>query len=158
MNKDYGSPEDMPFDIEHRRLTSYSLQNGRSKTEIKKYLSSIIRKTVENILENGKRVKSGFSHLKVGMFSSGIISSELIPFDISQSESFAEHKKAIIAECTKLLKSIKNINIVEQSEDLPEENTYSGGMEASKINQRKTLSPTSNFPLSLNFFSLAKFI
>lgn len=35
LNADYGAPEDMPFDIASRRLTPFSLKDGKSKGEIK---------------------------------------------------------------------------------------------------------------------------
>lgn len=121
LNTDYGSPEDMPFDIANRRLTPYSLKGGKSKGEIKRYLRNIIQDTVENILQNGKRIKSGFSYLKVGSFISGYVSSELNPFEISKSTSFIEQKNKVIAECAELLKVIRNINVIETSCDLQEQ-------------------------------------
>ena len=51
----------MPFDIASRRLTPFSLKDGKSKGEIKRYIKGVIQDIVENILENGKRVKTGFS-------------------------------------------------------------------------------------------------
>lgn len=121
LNTDYGLPEDMPFDIANRRLTPYSLKDGKSKGEIRKYLKGIIQETVENILKNGKRVKSGFSHLKVGCYRPGEIASELNPFEVSKSLSFLEHKKKTIAECAELLCEIRRIKIVEASCALQEE-------------------------------------
>lgn len=50
----------MPFDIASRRLTPFSLKDGKSKGEIKRYIKGVIQDIVENILENGKRVKTGF--------------------------------------------------------------------------------------------------
>lgn len=65
LNADYGAPDDMPFDIASRRLTPFSLRNGNSKGDVKKHIRGIIQETVEHLLENGKRVKNGFSNLKL---------------------------------------------------------------------------------------------
>ena len=59
LNTDYGVPENMPFDIASQRLTTFSLKDGKSKREVKKYINRVIQDTVENTLENRKRVKEG---------------------------------------------------------------------------------------------------
>lgn len=119
LNSDYGSPNDMPFDIANRRLTPYSLKAGKSKGEVKWYLKGIIIDTVENILENGKRVKSGFSNLIVGCFVSGNVRNKLLPYIVAKSSKFVEHKEIIIDECTELLNEIKNIRLPEIQVDTP---------------------------------------
>lgn len=121
LNSDYGAPDDMPFDIGNRRLTPFSLRDGKTKGEVKRYLKGIIQDTVENIITNGKRVKSGFSYLKVGCFMSGDVSLEINPIEISKSVSFIEHKNKILAECTELLKEIRSIKEIETSCDLQNE-------------------------------------
>ena len=52
LNTDYGSPEDMPFDIANRRLTPYSLKGGKSKGEIKRYLRNIIQEFATLIMNS----------------------------------------------------------------------------------------------------------
>lgn len=41
IDADYGSPDELPFDLAHRRLTPYSLKD-KSKAEVKKYIRDII--------------------------------------------------------------------------------------------------------------------
>lgn len=116
LNSDYGAPENMPFDIASRRLTPFSLKDGKSKGEIKRYIKSVIQDTVENVLEKGKRVKSGFSNLRIGSYDNGVISDSLNPYEISKASLFIKHKEQILEECTVLLEQIKKIGIPKPSE------------------------------------------
>ncbi len=116
LNADYGAPEDMPFDIASRRLTPFSLKDGKSKGEVKRYIKGLIQETVENILENGKRVKSGFSDLRLGCFVDGVVSNLLNPIEISEASSFVKHKEQLLEKCMKLVEQIKDIKITEPSE------------------------------------------
>ena len=118
LNADYGAPEDMPFDIASRRLTPFSLKDGKSKGEIKRYIKGVIQDTVENILENGKRVKTGFSDLRLGCYDDGSISNMLHPIEVSNSVSFVKHKTQILDESLKLVEQIRSMKITEPSEHL----------------------------------------
>ena len=116
LNADYGAPEDMPFDIASRRLTPFLLKDGKSKGEIKRYIKGVIQDTVENILENGKRVKTGFSDLRLGCYDDGSISNMLHPIEVSNSVSFVKHKTQILDESLKLVEQIRSMKITEPSE------------------------------------------
>lgn len=120
LNADYGAPEDMPFDIASRRLTPFSTKDGKSKGEIKRYIKGVIQDTVENLLENGKRVKTGFSDLRMGCYVDGTISKFLYPIEISKAAAFVKHREQIIEECLQLIEQIKSIKITEPSELLSE--------------------------------------
>ena len=111
LNSDYGAPEDMPFDIASRRLTPFSLKDGVTKGEAKRFIKGIIQETVENILENGKRVKLGFSDLRIGTYIDGIVGNKVIPYSIGSSEKYLANKKATIDECIKLYEEIKEIKL-----------------------------------------------
>ena len=127
LNSDFGAPENMPFDIASRRLTPFSLKDGKSKGEIKRYIKSVIQDTVENVLEKGKRVKSGFSNLRIGSYDDGVISDSLNLYEISKASLFIKHKKQILEECAVLLEQIKKIGIPNPSElhNVEEENDSS---------------------------------
>lgn len=116
LNADYGAPKDMPFDIASRRLTPFSLKDGKSKGEIKRYIKGVIQDTVENILENGKRVKIGFSDLRLGCYDDGSISNMLHPIEVSNSVSFVKHKTQILDESLKLVEQIRSMKITQPSE------------------------------------------
>lgn len=135
LNADYGAPEDMPFDIASRRLTPFSLKDGKSKGEIKRYIKGVIQDTVENILENGKRVKTGFSDLRLGCYDDGSISNMLHPIEVSNSVSFVKHKTQILDESLKLVEQIRSMKITEPSELLNTE-------EVSNADEKQTSNAT----------------
>ena len=161
LNADYGTPEDMPFDIASRRLTPFSTKDGKSKGEIKRYIKGVIQDTVENLLENGKRVKTGFSDLRMGYYVDGTISKFLYPIEISKSAAFVKHREQIIEECLQLIEQIKSIKITEPSELLSEaegKNTnVEKDVEETSIIRKdgSVLTPIKN-SLTLNLFKLQK--
>lgn len=116
LNSDYGAPENMPFDIASRRLTPFSLKDGKSKGEVKRYIKGVIQDTVENILENGRSVKAGFSDLRLGCFVDGAVSNLICPIEVSSSVSFVKHKTQILEESLKLVEQIRSNKITEPSE------------------------------------------
>ncbi|WP_270432129.1 hypothetical protein [Holdemanella biformis] len=161
LNADYGAPEDMPFDIASRRLTPFSLKDGKSKGEIKRYIKGVIQDTVENILENGKRVKTGFSDLRLGCYDDGSISNMLHPIEVSNSVSFVKHKTQILDESLKLVEQIRSMKITEPSELLNTE-AASNADEKQASNataiirkDRSVLTPVTS-SLKLNLFKLQR--
>ena len=161
LNADYGAPEDMPFDIASRRLTPFSLKDGSSKVDAKRFIKSVIQETVEHILENGKRVKSGFADLRLGCYVDGAVSNLVHPIEISKSVSFLEHRGQIINECLSLVEQIKSMKITEPSklqsaecEVNPEE-----VKEATSIVRKdgSVLTPVAN-SFKLNLFKLQRVI
>lgn len=163
LNADYGAPEEMPFDIASRRLTPFSTKDGKSKGEIKRYIKGVIQDTVENLLENGKRVKIGFSDLRMGCFVEGTISKFLYPIEISKSVAFVKHREQIIEECLQLIEQIKSIKITDPSELLSEaegKNTNAEkNIEETSIIRKdgSVLTPIKN-PLTLNIFKLQRVV
>lgn len=111
LNSDYGAPGDMPFDIASRRLTPFSLKDGSSKGNAKRFVKSVIQETVEHILENGKRVKSGFSNLRIGTYIDGTICNKVTPYSIASSAKYLANKKLVIDECIKLFEELKSIKL-----------------------------------------------
>lgn len=161
LNADYGAPEDMPFDIASRRLTPFSLKDGSSKGDAKRFVKSVIQETVEHILENGKRVKSGFADLRLGCYVDGAVSNLVHPIEISKSISFLEHRGQIINKCLSLVEQIKSMKITEPSklqsaecEVNPEE-----VKEATSIVRKdgSVLTPVAN-SFKLNLFKLQRVI
>lgn len=153
LNSDFGAPENMPFDIASRRLTPFSLKDGKSKGEIKRYIKSVIQDTVENVLEKGKRVKSGFSNLRIGSYDDGVISDSLNPYEISKASLFIKHKGQILEECAVLLEQIKKIGIPNPSElhNVEEENDSSKAVPDIIREDGTVLTPIKN-SFKLNLF------
>lgn len=120
IDADYGSPDELPFDLAHRRLTPYSLKD-KSKAEVKKYIRDIIVDTVSNLLENGPRVKNQFSNITLGSFLPGKteLSKELIPF-IPSRYFLSEMKEQMVEKSKELIRAINSIHLEtcgDESED-----------------------------------------
>lgn len=124
LDTDYGSPDDLPFDLAHHRLSPYSLKE-KTKKDVKKYIRDIITDTVSNLLENGPRVKSNFSNLVVGCYNqeSNEITKEAwsySPFEYFDSVI----KDRGIAGCKQLISEINDIHlepcIVEEPKEQPQ--------------------------------------
>jgi hypothetical protein len=156
LNSDYGTPDNMPFDIANRRLTTYSLKEGKTKGDVKRYLRGIIQDTVENILGNGKRVKSGFSNLKVGSFVSENILPEIIPFEMSKSVMFKEHRSKIIFECAELLKTLKDKKITDISVEIQEQKVKENDTSELVTTKEGTILTPINPAFSLDLFKQYK--
>ena len=73
-------------------MTPFSLKDGKSKGEVRRYIKGVIQDTVENILVNGKRVKAGFSDLRLGCFVDGAVFNLICPIEVSSSVSFVNIK------------------------------------------------------------------
>lgn len=57
-NKDFGEIEELPFDINHRRITSFALDGGEDKAKMRDYVLSCITETIR-ILEQEHRLYGG---------------------------------------------------------------------------------------------------
>lgn len=57
-DKDFGEVEELPFDINHRRITSFSLGNCEEKARMRDYVLSCIAATIQ-ILEQEHRLYGG---------------------------------------------------------------------------------------------------
>lgn len=122
-NLKYGTPQRMPFDIAHHRMTTYSLDN-EEKSVVKKRISGIIQETVEKILENGKRVRESYSNIKVGSynFEEKEISKTIIPWNLNESSVFLSLKNETLERCYSLIENIESISLPFQESSLTEDN------------------------------------
>lgn len=57
-NKDFGEIEELPFDINHRRITSFALNDGEEKAKMRDYVLSCVTETIR-ILEQEHRLYGG---------------------------------------------------------------------------------------------------
>ena len=97
LNTDYGAIQNMPFDIASRRLTPFSLKDGKSKGEVKRYIKSVIQDNVENIIKNGKRIKSGYSNLRVGCINGNKFMDTIQLFKVNETPKYVALKEKAIA-------------------------------------------------------------
>lgn len=121
INTDYGEPNDLPFDIAHRRLTPYSLANTE-KADVRKYLRNIIAETVMNLLENGKRVKNNFANLIVGSFNfdKREIQKDLLEWIPNKSPEYSDERTVALNLCKTLINEISSIKLDNPATDSKE--------------------------------------
>ena len=112
MNTDYGKVKDLPFDLNHHRVTGYSLQD-REKADVRKELRDIISSTVMTIMENGIRPKAGFASHIVGSYDFEMkkVTENIVPFDIQNSEYVHEYKNELLQRAKSKLDEASAIEI-----------------------------------------------
>ena len=112
MNDDYNHDGEIPFDIEHHRLTHFSL-SGKEKAEVRKQLRDIIADTVMNVMENGKRVRPQFSNISIGSWSgeAKAVSKNLIPYNVYASGAAKSIKEVMLDTIRMLLENIQNAKV-----------------------------------------------
>lgn len=115
MNKDYGLPNQMPFDLEHRRLTCYSLK-GKEKSEVRKELRNIISDTVMNVMENGVRPKNGMAAYQIGSFFESSVISDIRRFYPMESNYYIKLLDDNKEKCIKIIKKINSIPLPDTAE------------------------------------------
>ena len=111
LNSDYCAPKDMTFDSSKRRLTSYSIKDGKTKGEVKRYLGNILIDTVGHILETGRRAKPGFSCFRVGSFNGNSVEEKIVPYSIFSSENYMRRRNGVIKECNDLFDAINEYHL-----------------------------------------------
>lgn len=117
-DSDYGVPKDLPFDIDHRRVTCYSLKENK-KADERKRIRDIIAGTVMNLLEHGKRVRNSFSNIIIGSydFERKEILSTLQSWDIACSPVYLIEREERLNSCRQLVQEISAIKLVEPIEE-----------------------------------------
>lgn len=143
LNSDYGSVEDMPFDIQKRRLTPFSLKGDDAKAKAKKYIKGIIQETVEGIIENGKRTKSGFSELKIGCLDEGKFVNYLVPLKVSESKQYKDLMCRNVKICKETIEIIKQYKIPHPEMESTKDSDNAAGSELQKA--IKSLSESMSF-------------
>lgn len=146
MNDDYNHGGELPFDIEHHRLTRYTLM-GKEKADVRKELRDIISSTVLNLIENGKRVKPQFSHIQIGSFvsDSARINKVLIPWDVYKAPSIHFALETLLDSCKILIEDIEGISVthVEESTETVSSSDKKERQDIIVTSDGKTLLPLS---------------
>ncbi len=107
-NTDFGN--EYPFDIEHNRITDFSLE-GKSKKEVKADIAKIIFINIRDIRKQVPRAKQGMATHIVGTydFSSKKVITELLPLEIRKQESYILHNEALLDEAKELIAEIERL-------------------------------------------------
>lgn len=119
INTDFGSIEDLPFDIAHRRLTPFSLKD-KSKSDVRKELREIIAATVMNLLENGKRPKGLLASHIVGGYDleSKNIVQYLVPVNMDDVQWYKDERSSMLDKCRSLIETISRIKLESPKEEI----------------------------------------
>lgn len=155
MNDDYNHDGEIPFDIEHHRLTHFSLKD-KSKAVVRKELRDIIASTVMNVMENGKRVRPQFSNICVGSWNheDRTVVKNLIPYNVYESGPAKTMLDTLLDTARILLENIQSAK-VRSPEELPEieeDKSEENGIQKEKIITKDgiELTPVSSVSL-INF-------
>lgn len=135
VNTDFGKEANLPFDLNHHRVTGYSLQN-KERADIRKRLRDVISSTVMTLMENGVRPKEGFASHMIGAydFKTKRVSEKLIPFNIQNCGFAKNYKEYLLREIKENIEaalSIKLPNTVETATN--NSHNVKDSMEDSKI-------------------------
>ena len=110
MNDDYSNGGELPFDIEHHRLTKYSL-NQHNKSEVRRQLRDIISSTILNVLDSGRRIPPQFSNILIGSWKplEKNVSDNLIPYNLGKSKQIQSYIDDFLKKAKELIDDIQSI-------------------------------------------------
>lgn len=110
MNDDYSNGGELPFDIEHHRLTKYSL-NQHNKSEVRRQLRDIISSTILNVLDSGRRIPPQFSNILIGSWKplEKNVSDNLIPYNLGKSKQVQSYIDDLLKKAKELIDDIQSI-------------------------------------------------
>lgn len=121
-DKDFGEIEELPFDINHRRITSFSLESCEEKAGMRDYVISCITATIQ-ILEQEYRLYGGSVETVKAQSALG----QLIRSELDRIwAAYVEHKRADEFDLYDKIPSISEaqLALVEKAHDLLTEDQY----------------------------------
>lgn len=112
MNDDYSNGGELPFDIEHHRLTKYSL-NQHNKSEVRRQLRDIISSTILNVLDGGRRIPPQFSNILIGSWKplEKNVSDNLIPYNLGKSKQVQSYIDNLLKKAKEPIDAIQSIEL-----------------------------------------------
>ena len=110
-NTDFGAIKDLPFDINHRRVTAFSYTEGGRRKAIAD-IAEIIRSTVLEYLDK-PLPKKGFSHHIVGGYNleNSSIEQRIIPYNPYSFSQYSNHTAQILDEAKALIDKISDMHL-----------------------------------------------
>ena len=115
INTDYGDISKLPFDLEHQRVTPYSLEK-EEKERVKKRLRALVCDTILELSKMEPVKKKGNAYHKIGTYNQETctIDNELVPYDVRNiawiDARFSSKKKYAedLVDCIKACKITLN--------------------------------------------------
>lgn len=121
-DKDFGEVEELPFDINHRRITSFALEGCEEKTKIREYVLSCIATTIQ-ILDQEHRLYGGSADTVKAQVALG----KLIRTGLERMwAAYKQHKKKCEYDLYDKIPPISEaqLALVEKAHDLLTEDQY----------------------------------
>ena len=112
INTDFGEIRDLPFDIDHQRVTHYSLENFE-KSRVKKEISSIITYTILEFAEKPALPKQGKAFHIIGSYdcNSKQISSNLVAYNVRNCSWIDDYQYEHRKKAKQLIDEIQTIKL-----------------------------------------------
>ena len=119
INTDFGKIEQLPFDLEHQRVTPYSMDDINSvgtknnREKIKRELREIIVGTILELAKQGSGFKKGKAFHVVGTYDPNrkAIDADLVSYDVTRYCWIDEYNNKHETDALKLLHEIKEYKI-----------------------------------------------
>ena len=111
-NLKYGTPSELPFDLNHRRVTPYSFTNKKSREAEVLRIAEIIKETVLEYADH-PLPKKNFSHHIVGSFNldTGNIEQKLIPYNEMTLRLYQNRTGDMVENARRLVDQIQTIRL-----------------------------------------------
>lgn len=110
-NTKYGDVKNLPFDLNHRRITAFSYSNGERQSELKR-MAEIIAATVREYIDKPLAKKDFSLHL-VGSynFETRSIEKNLIPYNQYAISLYNDKSQALLDEIMVIIDKISEIHL-----------------------------------------------
>ena len=110
-NTAFGNIADLPFDLNHRRITAYSYKEGGRKAELSR-IAEIITSTVQKYINSPLPKKDFALHLIGGYnFESQTVEQKITPYNSFAFAQYDIHSKEIIDEIKTMVDRISEIHL-----------------------------------------------
>lgn len=110
-NTDYGSIKNLPFDLNHRRITPFSYSEGRRKGELAR-IAEIIASTVQAYIDKPLPKKDFALHI-IGCynFEGKTIEQAIIPYNPIAFAEYDKQSKKILNEINEIVERVSAIHL-----------------------------------------------
>ena len=114
-NTKFGAVAQLPFDLNHRRITDFCYDGSTRKQKMAE-IAEIIKETVMAYIDK-PIAKVGFSHHIVGgyNFANAIVENRIIPYNEITLATYSQKTQSIIEDAKHLIERISRIQLPEKS-------------------------------------------
>lgn len=132
-NTEYGDISDLPFDLNHRRITAFSYSEGGRRAELLR-IAEIIVATVHEYIHKPLPKKDCANHIIGGYnFDSKTIEQCIIPYNDFAITKYEKHSKEILEEIKSIVDKITLIHLPQRKKKQVENKCVPSGMPVGEI-------------------------